>query len=138
MVEAAETRVKIAEKDYSPDFTVTANYAARGGVEKDMWSLTTQINIPLYQQTKQREAVQEAEATLAAARYELEATKLGVSSAIQDSYAMLKADGKTDGPLPERADPEGIAGDRGRSFGICDRKGRGDHRDIETEGADRF
>lgn len=91
MVEAAETRVKIAQKDYSPDFTVTANYAARGGVEKDMWSLTTQINIPLYQQTKQREAVQEAEAILAAARYELEATKLGVSSAIQDSYAMMKA-----------------------------------------------
>jgi outer membrane protein, heavy metal efflux system len=91
MVEAAETRVKIAEKDSDPDFTIAANYAARGGVEKDMWSLTTQINIPLYQQTKQREAVQEAEATLAAARYELEAMKLGISSAIQDSYAMLKA-----------------------------------------------
>jgi outer membrane protein TolC len=90
MVEAAETRVKIAEKDSDPDFTIAANYAARGGVEKDMWSLTTQINIPLYQQTKQREAVQEAKATLAAARYELEAMKLGISSAIQDSYAMLK------------------------------------------------
>ena len=90
MVEAAETRVKMAEKEYSPDFTVTANYATRGGVEKDMWSLTTQMNIPLYQQTKQREAVQEAEAALSAARYELEATKLMIASAIQESYAMLK------------------------------------------------
>jgi len=91
MVEAAEARVRLAEKGYSPDFTVTANYATRSGVEKDMWSLTTQMNIPLYHQTKQREAVLEAKAALAAARYELEATKLMVSSAIQESYAMLKA-----------------------------------------------
>jgi outer membrane protein, heavy metal efflux system len=90
MVDAALSRVKLAQKDYSPDFTLTANYAARGGVEKDMWSLTTQINIPLYQQTKQKEAVHEAEAMLAAAKYELEATKLMVSSAIQDSHSMMK------------------------------------------------
>jgi cobalt-zinc-cadmium efflux system outer membrane protein len=91
MVDAALSRVKLAQKDYSPDFTLTANYAARGGVEKDMWSLTTQINIPLYQQTKQKEAVHEAEAMLAAAKYELEATKLMVSSAIQDSHSMMEA-----------------------------------------------
>jgi outer membrane protein, heavy metal efflux system len=91
MVDAAETRVKLAEKEYFPDFTVTANYATRSGIEKDMWSLTTQINIPLYQQTKQKEAVHEAEASLAAARYELSATKLMISSAIQDSYAMMKS-----------------------------------------------
>ena len=90
MADAAGARVKMAKKESSPDFTITANYAARGGVEKDMWSLTTQINIPLYQQTKQSEAVHEAEASLAATRYELEATKLMVTSAIQDSYTMMK------------------------------------------------
>jgi outer membrane protein, heavy metal efflux system len=91
MADAAEARVTLAQKESSPDFTITANYATRGGVEKDMWSLTTQINIPLYQQTKQSEAVYEAKASLAAARYELEATKLMISSAIQDSYSMLKS-----------------------------------------------
>jgi outer membrane protein, heavy metal efflux system len=91
MVAAAEARVKMAQREYYPDITVAANYAARGGVEKDMWSVTTQINIPLYYQTKQKEGVHEAESALVAAKNELEAAKLMVSSTIQESYAMSKS-----------------------------------------------
>ena len=90
MVQAAEARVQLAEKEFYPDVTVSANYAARGGVANDMWSVATQINIPLYYQTKQRPALFEAQALLAKAKSEAEATKLAVSSTIQDSYATVK------------------------------------------------
>ena len=90
LVQAAEARVQLARKAYYPDVTVSANYAARGGVEKDMWSVAAQINIPLYSQTKQRPALFEAQALLAKAKSEVESMKLAVSSTIQDSYATVK------------------------------------------------
>lgn len=90
IVQAAEARVQLAKKEFYPDVTVSANYAARGGVEKDMWSVAAQINIPLYYQTKQRPALFEAQALLAKAKSEAEATKLAVSSTIQDSFATVK------------------------------------------------
>jgi cobalt-zinc-cadmium efflux system outer membrane protein len=88
MVDAAEARVKLAKKEFYPDVTVSANYNARGGSEKDMWSVTTMINIPLYTDSKQRESLHEEESQLEAAKNELEATKLMVSSTIQESYSM--------------------------------------------------
>src|SRR5208282_1343508 len=77
MVASAETRVKMAELEYYPDFTINANYFNRGSAQfEDMWSLTTTINIPIFYRTKQRQAVNEARASLSEARYELGAAKL--------------------------------------------------------------
>ncbi len=91
MIAAAEAKVKMAQKEYYPDFTINAGYFKRAGEFEDMWSLTTTINIPLFYKTKQRQAVSEAEANLSVARYELEATKLMISSGIRDNYAMYKS-----------------------------------------------
>jgi outer membrane protein TolC len=89
MVAAAEAKVKMAEKEYYPDFTLAANYFTRGGGQfMDMWSLTTTINIPVFYRTKQRQAVLEAKAALAEAKRMLEATRLMVASAIRDTYSM--------------------------------------------------
>jgi cobalt-zinc-cadmium efflux system outer membrane protein len=89
MVSAAEARVKMAEKEYYPDFTLAANYFTRGGGQfMDMWSLTTTMNIPLYYRTKQKQAVLEAEAMLAEAKSELEATRLMIASSLRDTYSM--------------------------------------------------
>ncbi|MEW6418164.1 MAG: TolC family protein [Nitrospirota bacterium] len=52
MVAASETKVLMAEKEYYPDFTLTANLFKRAGEFDDMWSLATTINIPLYYKTK--------------------------------------------------------------------------------------
>jgi outer membrane protein TolC len=91
MVAAAEAKVKMAEKEYYPDFTLAANYFTRGGGQfMDMWSLTTTINIPVFYRTKQRQAVLEAKAALAEAKRMLEATRLMVASAIRDTYSMWK------------------------------------------------
>jgi outer membrane protein, heavy metal efflux system len=91
MVAAAEARVKMAEKEYYPDFTLAANYFTRGGGQfDDMWSLTTTMNIPIFYRTKQRQAVLEAKAALAESKGMLDATTLMVASAIRDTHSMFK------------------------------------------------
>jgi outer membrane protein TolC len=95
MVDAAEARVKMAEKEYYPDFTLAANYFTRGGGQfDDMWSLTTTMNVPIFFRTKQRQAVLEAKAALAESKGMLEATRLMVASAIRDTYSMWKTSEK--------------------------------------------
>lgn len=91
MVAAAEVKIRMAKKEYYPDFTLTGNYGLRGREFPDMWSFTTAINIPLYYKTKQKQAVHEAEASLMETRNELEAAKLMLSSGIRDNYWMVKA-----------------------------------------------
>ncbi|OGW25688.1 MAG: hypothetical protein A2X55_05260, partial [Nitrospirae bacterium GWB2_47_37] len=89
MVSSAEVRVNMAEKEYYPDFTVAASLFDRKNMQ-DMWSLTTTINIPIFYRTKQRQAVNEAKASLSEARHELAGLKLMLSSAVRDNYSMLK------------------------------------------------
>jgi len=88
MIKAAELRVRMAEKEFYPDFTVTANYAKRGGPFLDMWSMTTAVNVPIYYKTKQRQAVREAEASLLEARERLSETRLMLASSVRDNYTM--------------------------------------------------
>jgi outer membrane protein TolC len=95
MVAAAEAKVRMAEKEYYPDFTLAAGYFNRGGGQfDDMWSLTTTINVPLYYKSRQRQAVLEAEAMLAEAKRETEAARLMVASAIRDNFAMFTTSGR--------------------------------------------
>lgn len=92
MVASANARVRVAEREYYPDITVTGNYGLKGAAygDTDMWSLSTTLNIPLYYTAKQRPAVHEAEASLREAKHELQIVRLRLSSAIQENYAMLQ------------------------------------------------
>jgi cobalt-zinc-cadmium efflux system outer membrane protein len=53
-----------------------------------MWSLQTTINVPIFSGTKQKQALLEAQAMLAEAKRELEATRLMIASSIRDIYSM--------------------------------------------------
>ncbi|MCX5863621.1 MAG: TolC family protein [Deltaproteobacteria bacterium] len=92
MVAATNARVRVAEREYYPDITVTGNYGLKGPAYEnaDMWSLSTTLNIPLYYTTKQRPAVHEAEASLSEAKNELQAVKLRLAAAIRENHAMLQ------------------------------------------------
>jgi outer membrane protein TolC len=90
MIAAAEAKVRMAKREYYPDFTISANYFARNAEFPDMWSLTTMINIPIFYKTKQKQAVYEAESALSEARHELDSLKLMLSSSVRDNYAMFK------------------------------------------------
>ena len=94
MLEAADTKILMARKEYYPDFNINAGYFNRSGDFKDMWSATATINIPLYYKTKQEPAVLEAKASLAQAKQELEAAKLMISAAIKDNFSMLRSSEK--------------------------------------------
>lgn len=91
MIQAAEAKVSMAEKEYFPDVTLTGSYFSRGGGQfDDMWSLTATVNVPVFFRTKQQEGVNEAKASLNEARHELEATRLMIASSIRDNYSMAK------------------------------------------------
>jgi len=91
MIDAANTKVQMAQKEYYPDFTINAGYFNRAKDFKDMWAATATVNIPLYFKTKQEPAVKEAKASLSQARQELEAVKLMITAAVQDNIAMIHA-----------------------------------------------
>lgn len=90
MVFSAEKRFEMAKLEYYPDFTLSASYFLRSKFFPDMWSLSASINIPIFYKTKQREMVNEASALLSEAKYELESTKLMLSSFIRDNYSMIE------------------------------------------------
>lgn len=94
MLEAADTKVQMARKEYYPDFNIAATYFNRSGAYMDMWSAIATINIPIYYKTKQEPAVLEAKASLAQAKQELEAVKLMIAAAIQDNFSMLRSSEK--------------------------------------------
>lgn len=92
-VAAAEARIKMAKREYYPDFTVAAQTNQRGGnmSSSSMYMLTTSINIPLYFKWKQEPAVREATAMLQEAKYDLEGTKLMTAAGIRDNASMVVA-----------------------------------------------
>lgn len=91
MIEAADTKLLMAQKEYLPDFALSGSYFNRSGDFKDMWSATATINIPLYFYSKQRPAALEAKANVRQAKQELEAVKLMIAAALRDNYSMLRS-----------------------------------------------
>jgi cobalt-zinc-cadmium efflux system outer membrane protein len=90
MIEAADTRLKMARKEYFPDFTIGGGYYNRSGDFKDMWAATVTFNLPLYFYSKQRPATLEAKANITQAKQELEAVKLMIGAALRDNYSMIR------------------------------------------------
>jgi outer membrane protein, heavy metal efflux system len=91
MIEAANFKLLMAQKEYYPDFALSGSYFNRTGEFPDMWSATATINIPLYFLSKQKPAVMEARANIHQASRELEATRLMIAAALRDNYSMLRA-----------------------------------------------
>jgi len=94
MIDAADTRLKMAQREYFPDFTIGGGYYNRSGDFKDMWAATVTFNIPLYFYSKQWPATQEAKANISQAKQELEAVKLMIVAALRDNYSMLRSSEK--------------------------------------------
>jgi outer membrane protein, heavy metal efflux system len=91
MIKGAEAKVRMAEKEYYPDFTLGANLYKTGANFEDMWSVTAQINIPLFYEKKQKHGVLEARAALSQSKQELLATQNMLASNLRDSYSMVKS-----------------------------------------------
>jgi outer membrane protein TolC len=94
MVQATEAKIKMAEKEYYPDFTLGASLFKRSGAFEDMWSLTATFNIPLFYADKQRQGVLEAEAAKRQARKEKEVAEIMQASSLRENYSMIQAAGR--------------------------------------------
>jgi len=95
-IDAAQTRLNLAKRDYYPDFTVGMLYGdrsgdnplPRGGSRSDFVSLMLAVKIPLYAGRKQSKAVSQKSLELQTNRYALQDEKgqvmADISSAVTD------------------------------------------------------
>ncbi|MCZ6831952.1 MAG: TolC family protein [Gammaproteobacteria bacterium] len=91
-IDASESRLELAEKDYYPDFKVGVLYGKReqdleGNSRKDFLTVMFSVNIPLYAGTKQSKAVQQRARELAKSQYALTDERNLVMSAISLALA---------------------------------------------------
>lgn len=78
-VEAASSRLKLAKRDYYPDFMVGVTYGdrsgvnpePRGGLREDFASIMVGIKVPLYAARKQKKAVAQRRSELELSRHAL-------------------------------------------------------------------
>jgi outer membrane protein, heavy metal efflux system len=91
MIEGAEAKVKMAQKEYYPDVTLGASYFPRTQGLQDMWNLTATVNLPVFYKTKQRQAVLEAGAGVTVAKREFAATQFMIASNIRENFSMVQA-----------------------------------------------
>jgi len=110
-VDASESRLALARKDYYPDFTVGVAYGNRqeddlGQSRQDFLSVMLSMNLPLYTGTKQSHAVQQRASEAAKSRYALLDQKNMVYSSISSSTNVIRQSREqmslyADGILPQ-------------------------------------
>jgi outer membrane protein TolC len=93
MIEAARSRVRLAERDLLPDFEVAANYGFRagdgmsGGNQPDLASVMVAMNVPIFAKTRQRRAIDQRHAEVLEESYALDDQLAGIRHAITAASA---------------------------------------------------
>jgi outer membrane protein, heavy metal efflux system len=85
MVERGELAVRLARKDYSPDYALSAGYYYMGRMP-DMYEVRLEIRLPVYFWRKQRAGVAEQAADLRRARSGMEAANRTVEYQIREQH----------------------------------------------------
>ena len=98
-IQKAESSVKLARRDYWPNFTVGASYRQRdnlsnGAVMHDFFSATLSINIPLFFKRKQGAKVAEKELTFSALHAQYKNVYIGVLSNLESIEAEMERNRK--------------------------------------------
>ena len=95
-VEAAQSRLELAEKEVYPDFTLGAGYAFRqdapnGQSRSDFLNFRLSLNLPIYAGTKQAAMVDQRQGELLKERYALEEAQRKVESELAAALAAYQA-----------------------------------------------
>jgi outer membrane protein TolC len=90
-INAAQSRLDLAKKDYLPDFNLGASYGARantpaGDRRADLLSLNLSMNVPVFAAQKQAKAVDQRTSELMQERYALQDQWNKVRSQISQGY----------------------------------------------------
>jgi outer membrane protein TolC len=92
-IDAARSRLDLAEKNYYPDFNLNAGYGfrsgnnANGSARSDFATLGLAMNLPIYAERKLSKAVDQRNAELLGQTYSLQDTWLQVQKAITAAHA---------------------------------------------------
>ncbi len=90
-INAAQSRLDLAQKDYLPDFNLGASYGARantpsGDKRADLLSLNLSMNVPIFAAQKQAKAVDQRNSELMQEKYALQDQWNKVRSQISQGY----------------------------------------------------
>jgi cobalt-zinc-cadmium efflux system outer membrane protein len=91
-IDAAQSRLELAKKDYYPDFTLGTAYSFRqntpnGDSRSDFASVQLGMTVPLYADRKQGKAVDQRQSELLKERYALDEAKQKIQTEISTSLA---------------------------------------------------
>jgi cobalt-zinc-cadmium efflux system outer membrane protein len=94
-INAAQSRLELAEKDYYPDFTVGTAYAFRqntpeGQSRSDFASLQLSMTLPIYTGRKQAKAVTQRQSELLKERYALDEAHREIQAEINAALALYQ------------------------------------------------
>jgi cobalt-zinc-cadmium efflux system outer membrane protein len=95
-IDAAQTRLELAKKDYYPDFTVGTAYSFRqnnpnGQSRSDFASFQIAVTLPIYTDRKQAKAVDQRQSELLKERYALNDAERKIQTEINESLALYQA-----------------------------------------------
>ena len=84
-----DMRIKLAKKEFYPDFTLNGTVFPRGGSFPTMWAVWGNINVPVAQLKAKQSAVSEAEASTKESLHTMESSRLEVLSGLRDNYSVI-------------------------------------------------
>lgn len=95
-IDAAQTRLELAKKDYYPDFTLETAYAFRqdtpnGQSRSDFASVQLSMTLPIYTERKQAKAVDQRQSELLKERYALDEARREIQAEISESLALYQS-----------------------------------------------
>ena len=90
-IQQAQRSLDLARLDRHPDFSVSAGYMPRGGLEP-MWTASVGITLPLWQKNKQKRAVAEQEYRQTASNWDVERVRCLLAQRVQERKGDLDAD----------------------------------------------
>lgn len=85
-IDRSERSVSLAKRQYYPDFDLTALGIRNDKINDNGYQVMVGIKIPLFYQTKQKQGVREAVASLEGAREEFAATRQDLLFQVKDSF----------------------------------------------------
>jgi outer membrane protein TolC len=89
-IERSEQSVSLAKRQYYPDFDVTALGLRNDRTNDNGYQVMVGIKIPLFYETKQKEGVREARASLEGAREDFTATRQDLLFQVKDGFVQAQ------------------------------------------------
>lgn len=89
-IDRSERSVSLAKRQYYPDFDVTALGLRNDRTDQNGYQVMLGIKIPLFYETKQKQGVQEARASLEGAREDFTATRQDLLFQVKDGFVQAQ------------------------------------------------